>query len=197
MKVFKNNKCYVEAQDLLRFPVPNFVEIPIELKLDGFVMFERRNEIEYFKNRQDIVDYNLMSQLSQKDLDEMIKKTKTEFLRLSSKWLESSGKGRKKLNQDEEYQNNLKICKAIYECLCKYNSNKSKIDFSIEYIELDYGCKKFPSAQLSSDGYILPNTFDLEYMADYFAKDGFIENYCLSDEERELVEKVRKLKKSR
>ena len=197
MKVFKNNKCYVEAEDLLRFPVPNFIYIPNELRLDDFVMFDGTNEIEYFKNRQDIMDYNLMSELSQKDLDEMIEKTKAEFLRLSSQWLESSGKGRKKLNQDEEYQNSLKICKAIYECLSKYNSNKENIDFTMKYIELKYECQRYPRIQLSSDGYILPNTFDPEYIVDHCAEDGFIENYCLSEEEREQVEKVRELKKLR
>lgn len=64
MKVFRNNICYVEVGDLLRMPLPSFIKLPTELDENRFVEFDEREAIEYFKDREDILDYDFLVQLS-------------------------------------------------------------------------------------------------------------------------------------
>lgn len=191
MKIFKNNSCYVEVQDLLRFPLPEFIKLPIDLKLGEFVKFENKDAIEYFKSREDIVDYNSICDLSITVLDKKMKKIKEKFNKESLKWLETSYEDEIKLEKNQEYQNTFMVIKAIYQSLRRYINNKKAIDFSFRFIELNHECRKYPRIQL---GQLKQQIFSAETFVDNFAEDGFVENYCLDNEQKQEVQNLRKTK---
>lgn len=194
MKIIRDEVCYVETEDLVRVPLPSFIKLPTELDMKEFIKFVNSNEIEYFKSRQDIVDYDSICLLSMEDLTTLIKETYEKLIKLETKWLESSTIGRTKLNKDKEYQNSLMTFKAIYESLSSYKSNKRQIDISIKYIALIQAYKNNPRVELSPNGEFLPNNFDAEYIANNFIADGFIETSCLDDEEKASLTRLRNLK---
>lgn len=189
MKIFKENKCYVEVEDLLRFPLPRFIKLPANLTPETFVEFETEDVIKYFKGREDIVDYNSVCDLSIKEINKKMKEIREKLEKLSLEWLESSYECRIELAKNQEYQNSSIILKAIYQSLRKYVDNKKSIDFSMRFIELNQECKKYPRIQLGGSGQSIHN-----FSVEDFAEDGFIENYCLSDAEKNEVNKSRKTK---
>ena len=180
MKIFKNNKCYVEAKDLLNFPVPDFIKIPAYLKEDGIVKFESKEEVEYLKNRNDIINYNEIANLSSSELNDKIVEVRKQYQKLALKWLESNRYGREKLNKDENYQKEIKNYMTIYSSLLDYINNKNIIDFRMKNIELVYKTQSIPREEQEI------------VEAKNYAEDGFIENYCLT---KEQVLQLRKIKK--
>lgn len=186
MKIFKNNSCYVEVEDLLRFPLPKFIKLPADLTTvsEDFVKFENKDAIEYFKSREDIVDYNSICDLSTMDLGKKMDEIKEKANKLSLRWLESSYEGRIKLAKDQEYKNDLIVLKAIYQSLLKYVDNKESIDFFMRYIALRYECRKHPIIQLNKNGQSTQDKFSAQYVVDNFAENGFVESYCLDGEQK-------------
>ena len=152
MKIFKDNVCYVEVEDLTRFPLPYYVNIPIVLNLDTLVGFKEKDAIDYFKDRQDILDYNLFSKMSYEDLDNSFKKINAKLDDYCSLWLNSSLNGRKRLDCNEEYRNTLKVYKAISNSLDNYIKNKKVIDFDVRY---------YFSQGLENED-VIPNFFNFE-----------------------------------
>ena len=166
MKIFKNNECYVEAKDLSNFPVPDFIKIPTCLKEDEIVKFESKEEVEYFKNRSDILNYNEVANLSSSELNDKIVKIRKQYQKLALKWLESNRYGREKLNKDENYQNEIKNYMTIYSNLLNYINDKSIIDFRMKNIELIYKTQSIPRDEHKTNNYV---------------ENCFIENYCLTE----------------
>ena len=138
MKIFKNNDCYVEAKDLLNFPVPYFIEIPTCLYEDDFIKFESKKEVEYFKNRKDIISYNEIANLSLNELNKKANKINEQIQKLELKWLKSDRQGRILLSKNKNYQQKLKVYNFLYESLVDYINNKNIIDFRMKNIELIY-----------------------------------------------------------
>lgn len=193
MKVIKNNICYVQGEDLMRYPVPNFLIFPdIDiLTCDEYIAFEGERAIEYFESRKDILDYNSVCNLSENELETKIKKTYSKLDKLALKWVEASQFGRDKLDKDKKYQKTLEDLKSYVSSLVRYKIHKSATDISIKYIELICGCKKVPNVSLTPEGQIYDD-FDPQYIVDTFAPGGFVEEYCLSEKERKIVKKMRK-----
>lgn len=193
MKIVKNNICYVQGEDLLRYPVPNFLIFPnIDiLTNDEFIAFEGEKAIEYFESRKDILDYSSVCNLSEEKLQNKINKINFKLSKLSKRWLDASQSGRDKLDKDKKYQKTLNDLKTILESLVKYKIHKSSVDISMRYIELICGCKEEPRPVISLDGKIYSD-FDAQYIVDNFAPNGFVEEYCLDEKERKIVKRLRK-----
>ena len=138
MKIFNNNECYVEAKDLLNFPVSYFIEIPTCSYEDDFIKFENKEEVEYFKNRKDIISYNEIANLSLNELNKKADEINKHIQKLELKWLKSDRHGRILLSKNKNYQKKLKIYNILYECLVDYINNKSIVDFRMKNIELIY-----------------------------------------------------------
>lgn len=133
MKIVRNNSIYIGTDDLLRFPVPSFIGSGIFTK--EFIQYEDEKVIEYFKGRQDIVDYDSICKLELEQLDIMIDEKRDELNKLAILYLESSDIFRRQLDRDEDYQNKKKILDSIYCGLCNYKINKKEIDLLVESIE--------------------------------------------------------------
>ena len=144
MKIFKNNVCYVEAKDLLNFPIPYFIKIPICLYDNEFLKFESKEEIKYFKNRNDILNYNEIVNLSSSELNDKIVEFGKQYKKLELKWLKSNRQERILLSKNKNYQKKLKTYNSIYESLVDYIHNKRIIDFRMKKIELIYATQNIP-----------------------------------------------------
>ena len=91
MKVFKDGLCYVDITDLTRYPLPSFISLEKECYTENeMAIFSDIDSIEYIKNREDILDYSLVCNLSEEELDSKVKETHDNLEKIASKWLESS-----------------------------------------------------------------------------------------------------------
>jgi len=76
-------------------------------------------------------------------------------------------------------------------------SIKDISELTIKYRKLYDACKKYPKKQLSDSSvdFSRPQSFNIERNWETIAEGGFIENYCLSEEEVERLHILRKMKK--
>lgn len=75
MKLFRNNGVYVEVKDieyLKLLPEEISREIPSVIEY-GVVKFTSPNAIDFFKNKEEILDYDYVSNLDSKELNKEIK----------------------------------------------------------------------------------------------------------------------------
>ncbi len=105
---------------------------------DDFIKFESKEEVEYFKNRKDIISYNEIANLSLNELNKKADEINEQIQKLELKWLKSDRQGRILLSKNKNYQRKLKIYNILYESLVDYINNKSIIDFRMKNIELIY-----------------------------------------------------------
>lgn len=86
-----------------------------------------------------------------------------------------------------------KIVSKMEDMICEYIDKSIALKFS----KLHEECKKNPRIQLTTNGTPFVDVVDPEYVVNNFAEDGFVENYCLTEEDRDEVKKLRLEKKSK
>ena len=86
-----------------------------------------------------------------------------------------------------------KITSKMNDMVCKYTDKCIAFKFS----KLQEECKKNPRIQLTTNGMPFVDVVNPEYVANNFAEDGFVENYCLTEEERIEVKRLRLERKSK
>ena len=91
MKLITDNKVYVETKDLNFIGnLPNFVID--ELKLNnktGFEVFKNKESIDYFINRDEIINYNVVKALEEEGIYDLIHSLYEESFRLELKTYKS------------------------------------------------------------------------------------------------------------
>lgn len=86
MKLFKDNKVYVEMKDLVYIGnLPNFVIEEINNYKHGFEMFKNPKSIDYFRNTDEIINYNIVRNLSEEGIYDLIHAIYEECFRLEVK----------------------------------------------------------------------------------------------------------------
>ncbi len=128
MRIFRNGVCYVTAWELHAVPgffkMDKLVYAPME-----FAVITDSDSISHISSREDIIDYDLVSSLSDSELDKLVKKYEIEVESLSKRYLEALLYGRLRvLYQDKEYVKNYELCKTLYNKLFFYKQNKKQID---------------------------------------------------------------------
>ena len=73
---------------------------------DDFIKFESKEEVEYFKNRKDIISYNEIANLSLNELNKKADEINEQIQKLELKWLKSDRQGRILLSKNKNYQKN-------------------------------------------------------------------------------------------
>ena len=136
---------------------------------DDFIKFESKEEVEYFKNREDIISYNEIANLSLNELNKKADEINEQIQKLELKWLNSGKQERTLLRKNKNYQKKLKIYNSLYESLVDYINNKNIIDFRMKNIELVYRTQSIPREEQEI------------VETNNYAEDGFIENYCLTE----------------
>lgn len=86
-----------------------------------------------------------------------------------------------------------KITSKMDDMVCEYTDKSISFKFS----KLHEECKKNPRIQLTTNGTPFGDVVNPEYVVNNFAEDGFVENYCLTEEERTEVKRLRLERKSK
>ncbi len=73
MKLFRNDACYIEFEDLFNIDTP-IKNDKCHYDNDELVIVKEPKDIEILKNNKKIIDYDLVRELTEEELSNMIKK---------------------------------------------------------------------------------------------------------------------------
>lgn len=132
MKLFKNDICYVEFKDLIEIGFPEKFNYDKEFYEENeYVVFIDEKDINYIKNREDIIDYDTVCFLSNEELDNKISEIELEleplYLQISSTSLEN----KILLLNDFDFKTSFFKLDKIYYDLIHYRNNKTEEDEKI------------------------------------------------------------------
>lgn len=129
MKIFRNGLCYVDKKDLRT--IPNNMNGTTRI-IEGrkYFVFCGRENLEYFKTRKDIVDYDTVHFLDEEGLDEVLSKA-YKFIDFYDKKIEYS----KRVTPEERdlLIKKYKVYQGIYYNILEYKINKKTIDHIVKH----------------------------------------------------------------
>lgn len=96
-----------------------------------------KESVQYFSDKDFILDYDMVKDLSTQELEEMRKEIEYKLKHLSLKWLNASINTREKLDKDKEYNFNIKSLKYYIESINKYINNKEIYDSEISTLSFN------------------------------------------------------------
>ena len=140
MKIIRNGICYIEREDIDFIGVlpQNICSViqwdvyySIKLKL---LKLKDKESVQYFSDKDFILDYDMVKDLSTKELKEMRKEIEDKLEHLS---LNASINTREKLDKDKEYNFNVKSLKYYIESINKYVNNKEIYDSEISTLSFN------------------------------------------------------------
>ena len=132
MKIFKDNKCFVEVKDLMRLPLPEFINAPSEIEGNSFVSFEKEEEIVYFKDRIDILDYESVSRLTDAELDNQIASLNDSVASSAIEWLMAPNTMLDKPTEDRAFNLKMQSLKFTYAQLVNYKLHRAEFDQEVQ-----------------------------------------------------------------
>lgn len=131
MKIFRNDICYVNIEDIAKYELPEYLEYDkIVCEQDNYAIFTNDESIKYLKTREDIIDYDDICFLDESGLDQKIKEINNCIRIYTESWLNTSVK-----LDISKYDDNVKkyiMYRDIYCELIDYKKNKEKIDNRIK-----------------------------------------------------------------
>lgn len=141
MKIIRDNICYVSFKDLVYFEFPNELNYDKEsYEKNDYVILKDSKDIEYVRNREDILDYDTLYYLSESDLNKKIKKIEKKLEPLYIKLSQSSKDDKELLLRNEKFRNILFKYDKVYYDLIHYRNNKDEEDEKI-YMLLNDKCQ--------------------------------------------------------
>ena len=135
MKVLRNGLYYVSQKELARYAVPSYVMNEIETIpyiYEDYITLKNKDTIEYIKNRNDILDYDEVENLSSEELELLYKKSLDELDICAKRWLDTPSHLRRNLYKDKEYMEKYNYYKYRSHDLLNYISCKEEIDSTIK-----------------------------------------------------------------
>lgn len=130
MKVKRNNKLFVQLTDLIYLETLSksvFEEIPkTEYIGDCFIMFQNEESIKFFENKEEIIDYDTVSTLTDIQLHEIILELKKQLDSYSKEYLNATDSYRKRRFDNEEYSHKISSLKYKILTLEFYINNRSE-----------------------------------------------------------------------
>ena len=128
MKIFKDEKCYVPFKELARHSMPNDLEFDKDKYKDNdYVIFSDSYSIDYVKSRVDIVDYDDVKDLSDKQLGNKIKYLEKKLNGYLLKCLDAPRAYKVETLKSKTFNTYL----DVYYDLVEYKNNKEDIDQKI------------------------------------------------------------------
>ena len=143
MKIIRNGVCYIEREDIDFIGVlPQNICSVIQWDVYYSIKFKLlrlkdKESVQYFSNKDFILDYDMVKDLSTQELEKMRKEIENKFENLSLKWLNASINTREKLDKDKEYNFNVKSLKYYIESINKYINNKELYDREISILSFN------------------------------------------------------------
>lgn len=133
MKIFKNNLCYVNYGDLARYQLPTYLQLEkLAYNSDEFLVFSDQKSINYIKNRLDIIDYNDVCNLDDKELDAMINLAYQNWQDYINNWKKIPN-FQNSLYTNIGFLNSFKMYEDIYYGLLEYKKERERIDNNIRH----------------------------------------------------------------
>jgi len=135
MKIFRNGFCYVDHTDLERFPLPNALMMEIREQLvieDDFLIFREQVNLNYLKDKKEILDYDEVANLSREKIDKLYQEAKRKLNIYAKRWLDTPSESRKRLSADPIYSKNYVIYNYRTQDLKNYIDNRESIDKRID-----------------------------------------------------------------
>ena len=135
MKIFRNNKCYVEFENLAKHGFPSTLELDKDKYEKGeYAVISDPEGIEYMKDRIDIIDYDDVKDFTIEELDKKIEKTAYTLEKFALRFLETPRDKRYLLFKDKESLYEYYLCEDIYYPLINYRNKKEEIDEEISML---------------------------------------------------------------
>ena len=135
MKVFRDNKCFVSFKDLVDIGFPKKLNYDKDsYKDDEYVTLNDSEDIDYIRNREDIIDYDSVYSLSNEELDNKIGEIEKELEPLYIQFSSTSLENKMLLFKDEDFKNNIFKLDKIYYDLIHYKNNRINEDDKILYM---------------------------------------------------------------
>ena len=128
MKIFTSNACFVSAKDLLKAPLSANLKMPLCFNEDEYVKFTDLNDIEYFREREDIYDYSFLSSLTPERLEKELLTLGIKLNQISLEWLNTHKQYQFKLEGIKGKNDRIKRIRMAYEELKYYRDNKEELD---------------------------------------------------------------------
>lgn len=129
MKIIRDDTCFVDVEELTRYPLPKYIQIDKnEYEKGELVELNGKESVDYIKGRKDIVDYDEVSSLSRSDLLLRIGKLYVKLESLTTKYVSLPKDYRDALYNEEAHVNEYKLNNYICTSLLDYYSNRENVD---------------------------------------------------------------------
>lgn len=102
-----------------------------------YAILKDKDTTSYFLDKYFILDYDKVKDLSIEELQSEKKELEDKLEKLSSRWLNASLNGRRKLDKDQEYNFAIKTLKYYIESINKYINNKELYDREISTLSFN------------------------------------------------------------
>lgn len=143
MKIIRNGICYIEREDIdfigvLPQKVCDVIQWDVYYSIKfKLLKLKDKESVQYFLDKDFILDYDMVKDLSTQKLEEMRKEIADKLEHLSLKWLNASVNTREKLDKDKEYNFNIRSLKYYIESINKYINNKELYDSEISTLSFN------------------------------------------------------------
>lgn len=143
MKIFRDNVCYVNIKDLVGYNLPDDLNFDkSNYEENDYVMFTEQKDIEYVKNREDIIDYDYVSSLTDDELDKKIKRIEHDLEPYYKEIKDASSTDRIFLFKNGEFRQEFFKLDKIYYDLIHYRNNREYEDDKVLLLLSDNVIKK-------------------------------------------------------
>lgn len=132
MKIIRENVCFVNFKDLIGIDLPNdFLFDKNHYEENDYVTLTEKKDIDYIKSREDIIDYDYVSSLTDDKLVEKIKRTEHDLEPYYQILKESSDKERIVLLNNNKFRDEFFKLDKVYYDLIHYKNNREEIDVDV------------------------------------------------------------------
>ncbi len=144
MKYIMDNKvCLLDSKELIVKALPKYIVLDKYVyEKDEIAVIEDEKSVEYFKNRDDILDFEELFCLSKDDFEYKLNKVTKELNKVCERLLDYPVKERNKLFRDKEFTKKYDTLNKLNEDMIEYKNNKDEIDHRFLSAIHNYEAKK-------------------------------------------------------
>ena len=129
MRIIRDGICYIDLESLVRRSITKYMDYDKEdYSLEDFVTISNPRGFKAVANREDILDYDEVKDLSKEELDEKVKRVEADMEPFINKWNHTPFYEREKLYKEKEYTESYEKLKDYYFELVDYRANREEID---------------------------------------------------------------------
>ena len=139
MKAKRNNKLYVELNDIFDLqvlPIDVINELPEDISTN-YIVFESEKAINFFDEQEWILDYDVVKDLTEDEIEKILDDLNNKFDTLCKLWLNSSQEYRKNYLENSESINQINNLKKQIKAYNKLKSLKINNAFSFNEVSLN------------------------------------------------------------